>query len=173
MLSLAATEAPVIGDNTERMSAGLVNLGKLDIGAADRIMTMFQEVAPDFFRYIAEFQFGDLYSRPALDLRSRLIAAIAGLTALGTAQPQLKFHINAALNNGCYRNEVVEIIMQMAATAGFPAAFNSLLVVKEVFAERDAQGLDTKVSDHRQDADKTSGSCHRTVNDKGSIGHAG
>lgn len=173
MLSLTATEESVLGDNTERMSAGLINLGKLDIGAADRIMTTFQEVAPDFFRYIAEFQFGDLYSRPALDLRSRLIAAIAGLTALGTAQPQLKFHINAALNNGCCRSEVVEIIMQMAATAGFPAAFNSLLVVKEVFAERDAREFDTQAPDHRQDADKTIGSCHRTVNDKRIIEDAG
>jgi len=70
-----------------------------------------------------------------LDLRSREIAVVAALTAMGTAAPQLKVHLHAALNVGVTREEVVEIIMQMAVYAGFPAALNGLAVAREVFGE--------------------------------------
>jgi 4-carboxymuconolactone decarboxylase len=86
---------------------------------------------------LIEFPCGDIYSRPQLDLKSREIGVVAALTALGNAQPQLKVHINGALNVGCTRDEVVEIIMQMAVYAGFPAALNGLFAAKEVFAERE------------------------------------
>jgi 4-carboxymuconolactone decarboxylase len=46
------------------------------------------------------------------------------MTALGNAAPQLKVHIHGALNAGCRRDEVFEVIMQMAVYAGFPAALN-------------------------------------------------
>ncbi len=49
---------------------------------------------PDFARYLIEFPFGDIYSRPGLHLKSRAIAVIATLTAMGNAQPQLKVHLN-------------------------------------------------------------------------------
>src|ERR1700740_1967619 len=88
-------------------------------------------------RYLIKFPFGDIYSRPGLDLRSREIATIAALTAMGNAAPQLKVHIEAGLNVGISRDEVVEIIMQMAVYAGFPAALNGLFAAKEVFAHRD------------------------------------
>lgn len=74
-------------------------------------------------------------------MKSREIATIAALTAMGNAQPQLKVHIHGSLNVGCTRNEVVEVIIQMAVYAGFPAALNGVFVAKEVFAERDATGM--------------------------------
>ena len=77
-----------------------------------------------------------IYSRPGLDLKSREVAAVAALTALGNAAPQLKVHIQGALNVGCTEQEVVEVIMQMAVYAGFPAALNGLFAAKEVFAEK-------------------------------------
>ena len=55
---------------------------------------------------------------------------------MGNAFPQLKVHIHGALNVGCSRIEVIEIIIQMAAYAGFPAALNGLSAAKEVFDER-------------------------------------
>jgi 4-carboxymuconolactone decarboxylase len=88
-------------------------------------------------RYIIEFAFGDIYARPGLDLKLREIATVAALTALGNAQPQLKVHIHGALNVGCTREEVVEVILQMAVYAGFPAALNGVTAAKEVFQERD------------------------------------
>jgi 4-carboxymuconolactone decarboxylase len=59
---------------------------------------------------------------------------------LGNAQPQLKVHIHGALNVGCTRQEVVEIMIQMAVYAGFPAALNGIFVTKDVFSERDNAG---------------------------------
>ncbi len=100
------------------------------------------DIAPDFATYVIEFPFGDIYSRPGLDLRSREIATIASLTALGNATPQLKVHIHAGLNVGLSRDEITEVIMQMAVYAGFPAALNGLFAAKAVFAEADAKGAE-------------------------------
>lgn len=59
------------------------------------------------------------------------------MTALGYAIPQLEVHINGALNVGCSKEEIVELIMQLSVYAGFPAALNGLQAAKEVFAARD------------------------------------
>lgn len=90
---------------------------------------------PDFARLLLEFPFGDIYARGGLDLRSRELATVAALCALGSAQPQLRVHVHAALHVGCSPTEVVEVVMQMAVYAGFPAALNGLAVVREVFAD--------------------------------------
>lgn len=126
-------------NKNDKFERGVSNLDQFDPGAADRILRTFNEIAPDLAQYIIEFQFGDLYSRPTLDNRTRLLATISALTALGTAQPQLKFHINAALNIVCTREEVIEIILQMVAYSGVPSVVNAILVAKEVFSEHDAK----------------------------------
>jgi 4-carboxymuconolactone decarboxylase len=95
-----------------------------------------QQVAPDLARYTIEYPFGDVYSRPGLDLKSREIATVAALTAMGNAAPQLKVHIHAALNVGCTVTEVMEIIIQMSVYAGFPAALNGAFAAEEVLLER-------------------------------------
>ena len=79
------------------------------------------------------FAYGDLNSRPQLDLKSREIANIAALTAMGNARPQLEAHIVGGLNIGLTREEIVEIIMQMAAYAGIPAAINGLMAARKAF----------------------------------------
>lgn len=122
--------------NTEsRYQRGLAKLREVDGQAGDRVLQSLQDIAPDFARYVIEFPFGDIYSRPGLDLKSREIAVVAALTAMGNATPQLKVHIHAALNVGVTREEIVETIMQMAVYAGFPAALNGLMAAKEVFAQ--------------------------------------
>jgi 4-carboxymuconolactone decarboxylase len=117
-----------------RFERGLRALDAIDGDAGKRVMDSLADIAPDFARYLIEFPFGDIYSRPGLDLRSREIATIAALTALGHAIPQLKVHIQAGLNVGLSREEIIETIMQMAIYAGFPAALNGLFAAKEVFA---------------------------------------
>jgi 4-carboxymuconolactone decarboxylase len=84
------------------------------------------EVAPDFARMVIEFAFGDLYSRPALDLKSRELIAIAALAVRGNAGPQLRVHVESAERVGLSKAEVVEALMQVALYAGFPAALNAL-----------------------------------------------
>ena len=124
-------------DSKARYERGWEKLREIDGMAGQRVIDSLADIAPDFARYLIEFPFGDIYSRPQLDLKSREIGVVAALTAMGNATPQLKVHIHGALNVGCSREEVVEIIMQMAVYAGFPAALNGLFAVKEVFAERD------------------------------------
>ena len=124
----------------DRYERGWEKLKEIDGEAGERVIDSLRDIAPDFARYLIEFPFGDIYSRPALDLKSREIAVVAALTALGNAAPQLKVHIHGALNVGCARQEVVETIMQMAVYAGFPAALNGLFAAKEVFQERDSAG---------------------------------
>lgn len=120
-----------------RYARGWDKLKEIDGQAGERVIESLKDIAPDLGRYVIEFPFGDVYSRPGLDLRSREIATVAALTALGTAAPQLKVHLHAALNVGCTRIEIVEIMIQMAVYAGFPAALNGVMLAKEVFAERD------------------------------------
>ena len=126
---------------TDRYQRGWEKLKEVDGEAGERVMESLKDIAPDLGRYVIEFAFGDVYSRPGLDLKSREIAAVAALAALGTATPQLKVHIHGALNVGLSRQEVVEIIIQMAVYAGFPAAINGMFAAKEVFQERDEKGL--------------------------------
>lgn len=112
-------------------------LSEIDGHAGEDVIAQLSDIAPDFARHVIEFPFGDIYSRPGLDLRSREIATIAALAALGHAAPQLKVHIAAGLNVGLSRDEIVEILIQMAVYAGFPAALNGLFAAKEVFAARE------------------------------------
>ena len=124
----------------DRYQRGWQRLKEIDGDAGERVIDSLKDIAPDFARYVIEFPFGDIYSRPGLDLRSREIAVVAALTALGNATPQLKVHIHGALNVGCTRQQVIEVIMQMAVYAGFPAALNGLFAAKDVFKERDVSG---------------------------------
>jgi 4-carboxymuconolactone decarboxylase len=117
-----------------RFERGFRALSEIDGQAGQRVIDALADIAPDFARYLIEFPFGDVYARPGLDLRSREVATIAALTALANATPQLKVHIQAGLNVGLTRKEIVETIMQMAVYAGFPAALNGLFAAKEVFA---------------------------------------
>jgi 4-carboxymuconolactone decarboxylase len=120
-----------------RYTQGWDKLKEIDGDAGEKVIESLKDIAPDLGRYIIEFAFGDIYSRPGLSLQSRELATVAALTALGNAQPQLKVHIHGALNVGCTRKEVIEVIVQMAVYAGFPAALNGITAAKEVFQARD------------------------------------
>ncbi len=125
---------------SERYIRGLKKLKEIDGHAGERVLEALKDIAPDLGRYVIEFGFGDIYSRGILSLRDREIATVAALVALGNAQPQLKVHIHGALNVGCTRQEVLEIMIQMSVYAGFPAALNGAFAAKDVFAERDGAG---------------------------------
>ncbi|WP_420094466.1 carboxymuconolactone decarboxylase family protein [Pseudomonas cichorii] len=119
-----------------RLERGKRALAEIDGEAGHKVIAALADIAPDFATYLFEFPFGDIYSRPGLSVRDREIATVAALAAMGTATPQLKVHIEAALNVGLSQAEITEILMQMAVYAGFPAALNGLFAAKEVFANR-------------------------------------
>jgi 4-carboxymuconolactone decarboxylase len=126
-----------MGTHTDNFHRGLDILAKIDPENYKDIMAGFEQSAlPDLGTLAVEFNYGQIFSRPGLDLKSRLLAAVAGLTALGNTK-QLKFYINGALNVGWTQEEILEAMLQMVIYAGFPVALNTILTVaNEVFYER-------------------------------------
>jgi 4-carboxymuconolactone decarboxylase len=125
-----------MASQNERQEKGAAALAAITGGTGAAVVESLKDLAPDLAQWIIEFSYGDVMSRPGLDLRSRQFATVAALTAMGTAAPQLKVHIAGALNVGCQPAEIVEVILQMAVFAGFPAAINALNLAREVFRER-------------------------------------
>ena len=121
----------------DRYNKGLKNLEKIHPEASKALIESLKDIAPDLGRFVVEFAYGDVYERGGLDLKSRQIATVAALTAIGDTKPELKDHIKGALNVGCNRQEIIEVIIQMAVYAGFPRAINGINTAKEVFEEID------------------------------------
>lgn len=121
----------------ERYKKGMEMLKIMNPSSYKQLAEILEDIAPDMARFVAEFPYGDIYTRPGLDLKTRELITIAAVTALGTAPLQLKSHIKGALNVGCTREEIVEVMIQMAVYAGFPASLNGIYAAKEVFEELD------------------------------------
>jgi 4-carboxymuconolactone decarboxylase len=132
--AVAAQAAPAAGE--ERYQRGLRVLEQVSGRSGAAVLESLKDLAPDLARFIVEFSYGDVIGRSGLDLKTKELATVALLTALGTAQPQLKVHVAAALNVGSSRGELVEVIQQMAVYAGFPAALNGLAAAREIFEKR-------------------------------------
>ncbi|WP_433474697.1 carboxymuconolactone decarboxylase family protein [Spirillospora sp. CA-142024] len=114
-----------------RYERGLALLAQIGDTA---VIDGLDDIAPDLGRLTVEFGYGDIYNRPGLTLRQRQLANVAALSALGTAAPQLRFHIGGALKAGVTRREIVETIMHISVYAGIPAALNGLTVARQAFA---------------------------------------
>jgi 4-carboxymuconolactone decarboxylase len=89
----------------------------------------------DLGRAIVEFAYGDVYTREALSLRDREIAAVAALVATGRSS-QIPQHLRASLKAGLTPDELREVILQTATIAGFPPAMNAMATLRSVLAER-------------------------------------
>lgn len=114
----------------ERLEKGIKR--QFEVDGKDRSKTV--DELDDIGRYIAEFAFGDIYSREGLTLREREIVTISMLTAKGGCEPQLASHIKAGLHVGLTGKEIREIIIQACVYAGFPAAINAINVLKSIDA---------------------------------------
>jgi 4-carboxymuconolactone decarboxylase len=131
---VARVEARVekVSYSEDRHTRGLRALSEITGESGSAVVDSLRDIAPDLADWIIDFSYGDVMARPGLDRRSRQLATIAALTALGNAQPQLKVHIVGALKVGCKPQEIVEVILQMAVYAGFPAAINALNIARDV-----------------------------------------
>jgi 4-carboxymuconolactone decarboxylase len=130
---------------SERFKTGWKKLKEIDGETGEKVINSLKDISPDLGSYIIEYAFGDIYSRDGLDLKSKEIAVVAALTALGNAKPQLKVHINGALNTGSSINEVKEVILQMSVYAGFPSCINAMNALKEVLEERVKHGIKDEI----------------------------
>ncbi|MEM1130623.1 MAG: carboxymuconolactone decarboxylase family protein [Pseudomonadota bacterium] len=120
----------------DRYTRGLELLAEINASSANALFAELQAVAPDMARYIAEFAYGDVWSRKGLSKRDKAVATIAGLTALGHSQRELRAHVRNALNVGLTPQEIVETLIHMGVYAGFPAAINAILTAREEFEAR-------------------------------------
>ena len=93
------------------------------------------DLAPDVSRYIVDFGYGEIYSRPGLTNKQRSLITIASLVTQGTER-EIELHVNTGLTAGLTGTEIVESVIHLIPYTGFPRVLNALYVVKRVFEER-------------------------------------
>ncbi|MFD3938154.1 carboxymuconolactone decarboxylase family protein [Streptomyces sp. NPDC058611] len=142
-----STPTPATEDDIDRMERGLRTLRRIEATERPGILDGFQDVAPGFGELVVGFAFGDICSRPGLELPTRQLVTVAALTALGNAAPQLEFHVRGARNVGCGRREIVETVLWLSGYAGFSATLEALGIVRSVFAaETEAEAVGAGMS---------------------------
>ncbi len=94
----------------------------------------WRALEPEFERYVVGFLAGEIWPRPRLPLKIRSLVTVAALAALGKKEG-LALNIRMALNNGAAREEVLETLLQLAPYAGFPTAWEALVVAGNVFRQ--------------------------------------
>ena len=119
-----------------RYNRGLASMRAIFGPGIESALKDLAATSPDLAHFLVEFPFGDIYPRPGLDLKTREMLTVAALTVLGYPQSELKEHIQGALNVGCTRDEILEIILQVAVYAGFPAALEAVKTAAVVFGEK-------------------------------------
>lgn len=134
---------------SERYMRGIEIAEQLAAEKLDEFLTSrIAELAPDFARMAIEFPLGDIYTRTGLDLRSREIVAISSLAALWDTGPHLRIHVRAALGIGITKAEVIEMLMQTAIYAGFPAALNALASCHDLLTDECPRQAARRVAGH-------------------------
>ena len=128
----------------DRYAAGMkVRRAVLGDAHVDRAETNKTAFDADFQRFITETAWGSVWSRPGLDRRTRSLLTIAMMASLGR-EAELALHIRATPNTGASREDVKEVLMQVAVYAGVPAANSAVAVAKRTFAEMDAAAREEK-----------------------------
>ena len=100
----------------------------------DRAIAGTDELTADFQDFITRVAWGDIWSRPGLDRRSRSVAVLTALIALGHHE-ELAMHLRAARRNGLTIDEIREVILQAGLYCGVPAANTAFRIAKDVFAD--------------------------------------
>jgi 4-carboxymuconolactone decarboxylase len=124
--------------SAETTAAGRALAEKLNPGMESVLDARYGHLLPGMAEAIVDFAYGRQYARPGLALRDRYLATIAALTVQGDqTRPQLKINILAGRAVGLSREEIAEVIWQMALYGGLPASINALNAALAVFAHED------------------------------------
>jgi 4-carboxymuconolactone decarboxylase len=115
-------------------------LGDAHVDRASGATTDFDQ---PFQQLITEAAWGTVWARPGWSKRERSMVTLALLAALGHDE-EVAMHVRATANTGATREDICEAFLHVAIYAGVPAANRAIKIAKEVFAEMDAQGKDTK-----------------------------
>jgi 4-carboxymuconolactone decarboxylase len=118
-----------------RFDLGLSTMRKMFGPGIDSTLESLEAASPGLARCLVEFPFADAYTRPGQDLKTSEMLTVAALTVLGYAQAELRDHVRGAHNVGCTPDQILEIVLQMAVYAGFPAALEAVKTAAAVFGE--------------------------------------
>ena len=120
----------------ERFDAGLKTRREV-LGAAyvDKSMAAVDDFNAPFVDLLNTYCWNDIWNRPGLERQTRSMLNLAMLVALNRG-PELKLHVNGALNNGLSKEQIREVFLQTAIYCGVPAAVEAFRVAREVFKER-------------------------------------
>ena len=102
----------------------------------DRALARSTEFTADFQDLITRYAWGEIWTRPGLDRRTRSCVTLTALVA-GGHQHELAMHVRAALRNGLTPDEIKEVLLQAAVYCGVPAANSAFAIAQEVLAEED------------------------------------
>ena len=119
-----------------RFELGSEKLKEIDGIGGENVIQSLQDIAPDVGKYIIEFAFGDVYTRPELSMQEREMITITSLLTTGGCEPQLEVHINSSLNVGLSPEKIIETFIQCIPYTGFPKVLNAIYTAKKIFAER-------------------------------------
>ena len=119
-----------------RFELGSETLKEIDGIGGENVIQSLQDIAPDLGKYIIEFAFGDVYTRPELSMQEREMITITSLLTTGGCEPQLEVHINGSLNVGLSPEKIIETFIQCIPYTGFPKVLNAIYTAKKIFAER-------------------------------------
>ncbi len=120
----------------ERHDAGFKTRREV-LGAAyvDKSTAAVDDFNREFTELLNTYCWNDIWNRPGLDRKTRSMLNLAMLSALGK-EHELKLHVNGALNNGLTKDQIKEVLLQVAIYCGVPAAVVSFRCAREVFKER-------------------------------------
>ena len=111
-------------------------LGDAHVDRAIERTTPFTE---DFQDFITRYAWGEIWTRPGLDRRTRSFITLSALVASGRDH-ELAMHVRAARRNGLTEDEVKEVLLQCAVYCGIPAANGAFAIAQRVLAETDDAG---------------------------------
>jgi 4-carboxymuconolactone decarboxylase len=127
-----------VESRADRLERGRATLAKTSGSSGDAVVRSFDDVAPDLGRMIVEHSYGEVFSRSGIDMKSRELSACAALAAVGSATTEipLRVHINAALNVGATREEILETLVNLTPYSGYPATQQAVRIAAEEFSKR-------------------------------------
>ena len=133
-------EAASVGDY-QRGIAVMERLWGAD--KTEQLRALWRGAHPDVERYITSFALGEVWARPGLDRKIKSLCTITALAALGRTRA-LELNLRIARNNGASRQEITEALLQIAPYAGFPAAWEALVILDQVFEAKKGQDYEVR-----------------------------
>jgi 4-carboxymuconolactone decarboxylase len=126
-------------DEKKRHEEGMkIRRAVLGDAHVDQAIATQNEFTAEFQELITRYAWGEIWTRPDLDLKTRSLITIAMMVALNRSE-ELQLHLKAALKNGVTRAEIKEVLLQAAIYCGVPAANHAFHIAQQVFFAARAQ----------------------------------